>query len=100
MLKCDIVSVRMFGILREVRRKRGLPATAAVTLPAEGISASRVAEDLELPLERIEGVFCNHTIYGLEHIVRPGDTIAFVPFGTPGPHRIYLGLREAGKNRD
>lgn len=92
------VAVRMFGLLRAARRTAGLPYAATVTVPPEGISAASIADDLELPRELIEGVFCNHTVYGLDHIVMPGDEIAFVPYGTPGPHRIYLGLRDAGND--
>jgi hypothetical protein len=91
------VSVKMFGMLREVRRARGLPASAEVVVPTEGVSAERVALDLGLPLDRIEGVFCNHTIHPVTQTVRPGDTIAFVPYGTPGPHRFFLGLYRAGR---
>ena len=29
--------------------------------------------------------------------VSPGDRVAFVPYGTPGPHRVFLGLYTAGK---
>ncbi len=86
----------MFGSLHTLRRARGLPAAAEVVLPAEGRSAAAVAEELELPLEGIEAVFCNHRVYALDHVIRPGDVVAFVPPGTPGPHRYSLGIRGAG----
>ena len=56
-----------------------------------------IATRLDLPHDLIEGVFCNHTVYGLDHVIRPGDRIAFVPYGTPGPHRFTLGLYDAGR---
>lgn len=93
----QLVAVRMFGALRDIRKEQGLPPTAELPVPAEGLPAEQVADELGLPIERIEGVFCNHTIHGLDHIVRPGDTIAFVPYGTPGPHRFFLGLYRAGR---
>ena len=40
----------------------------------------------------------NRTVYGIGHHVDPGDRVAFVPYGTPGPHRVYLGLYKAGKD--
>jgi nitroreductase len=49
-----------------------------------------------LPVDTIEGAFCNHSIHGLAHVVMRGDQVAFVPYGTPGPHRYFLGLYEAG----
>ena len=65
------VSVRMFGVLRAWRAERGLPVERC-RVRAEGEAARDVAERLELPLERIEGVFVNHRIHGLGEIVRPG----------------------------
>lgn len=92
--------VRMFGLLDAYRRERGLPSTATVDIPEEGLTARELAERLELPLDRIEGVFCNHVVYKLGHLIHPGDEVAFVPYGTPGPHRFFLGLYEAGKGAE
>lgn len=89
--------IRMFGNLYTLRKKRGLPTVAEIWLPPEGRRASEVAEELDLPLSRIEGVFCNHTAYSLDKILKPGDEIAFIPTGVPGPHRYMLGIHAAGK---
>jgi hypothetical protein len=91
------VSIRAFGVLGGILRERGHSCTFAYSIPAEGLSASEIAAELELPLDRIEGVFHNHVIRSVEQRVMPGDSIAFVPYGTPGPHRFFLGLYEAGK---
>lgn len=91
------VDVRMFGTLAAYRTERGLATSETVTVPAEGASASDIADQLGLPHDLIEGVFCNHTVYGLEHVIHPGDRVAFVPYGTPGPHRFTLGLYDAGR---
>ena len=74
-----------------------MPTTAEVEAPEDGTSARQIALDLELDLSVIEGVFVNGTVYDLGHSVMPGDRIAFVPQGTPGPHRVYLGLYSAGR---
>jgi hypothetical protein len=94
------VTVRMFGQLHTLRRDGGLPTTVIVSVPADGISAADLAARLDLPLETIEGVFCNHTVYGLDRVIVPGDRVGFVPYGTPGPHRVFLGLYQAGKGRE
>lgn len=91
------VSIRAFGVLGSILREHGHPSTLAFAIPTEGLSASEIAAELELPLDRIEGVFHNHVIRSVEQTVMPGDSIAFVPYGTPGPHRFFLGLYEAGK---
>lgn len=91
------VTVRMFGSLHTHRKTRGLDTTVTVDVPMEGISSRSLAQRLELPLDQIEGVFCNGHVYGLSRIVLPGDRVGFVPHGTPGPHRFMLGLYQAGK---
>lgn len=91
------VTIRMFGLLHTLRRSRGLPATIVMELPPEGMTALEIAHRLELPPERIEAVFCNHRTYELNHRIYPGDRVAFVPPGVPGPHRFYLGIHQAGK---
>jgi hypothetical protein len=74
------VEVRMFGSLHALRREAGA-----------------IALGLDLPLDAIEGVFCNGHVYGLGHVLAPGDRVGFVPHGTPGPHRFMLGLWSAGR---
>lgn len=92
------VRVRMFGLLRKVREESDLPQSAEIEVPAEGITGHELARQLEIPPHMVEGIFINHVVHGLDERVRPGDRVAFVPFGTPGPHRVYLGLYDAGRS--
>jgi len=92
------VTVRVFGSLRPGREARGLPCTLEVEVPVEGRVARDIAEDLGLPLDRVEGVFVNHVVRPVSDVVHPGDRIAFVPNDTPGPHRVFLGLYSAGNS--
>lgn len=93
-------TVRLFGALHTLYRERGLSTTLDVEVPAEGLTAKELALALDLPLDMVEGVFCNRAVYPIDHVVRPGDRVAFVPKGTPGPHRFFLGLYAAGKGRE
>ena len=88
--------IRMFGVLYTYRGKKGLSASVDIQLPPGGKSALSIAQELELPLDKIEAVFINNTIYPLGHLIFPGDQVAFVPYGTPGPHRYTLGIKQAG----
>ena len=88
--------IRMFGLLHTHRKKQGLSTSVKLQLPPEGRSALSIAQELELPIEKIEAVFCNNTIYSLDHQIMPGDRVAFVPVGIPGPHRYCLGIKQAG----
>lgn len=82
-------TVRMFGALHGIRRDRGLPSVVDVDIPADGCAASAIAEALELPLNRIDGVFINHRVYPLDHLVHPGDRVAFIPVGVPGGAGLF-----------
>jgi hypothetical protein len=90
------VSVRIFGSLRPLRTDVGLPHSLVVDVPGAGTTARELAISLGLPPEKIEGVFVNHVVHGIGVHIAPGDRIAFVPYGTPGPHRVLLGLHAAG----
>lgn len=90
-------TVRMFGALHTFRKDRGLPSQAEVSVPDYGCSAAAIARELNLPMEKIEAVFVNHKVYALDHKVHPGDQVAFVPTGIPGPGRMLLGIRHAQK---
>lgn len=94
-----LVTVKLFGCLHTLRKAEGLPTTVQVDVPSGGREAYQVAEELGLPLDRIEAVICNHKTHDLGHLIHPGDTIAFVPRGTPGPHRFTLGIYHAGKGK-
>ena len=90
------IHIRMFGCLHTIRKERGLGSSTDVSIPPDGCKAEDIALDLDLPLERIEGVFINHRVYNLDQTVKPGDKVAFIPTGVPGPHRFMLGIYSAG----
>ena len=94
------VTVRCFGALHSLRRERGLPTIIDVSVPDAGMTGVELAEHLDLPLDMIEGVFCNRTVRPVGWVIRPGDRVAFVPKGTPGPHRVFLGLYAAGRDSE
>lgn len=96
-MSTEPVTVRIFGSLRPVCEERGLGHVCEVVVP-EGGTARDVAQSMGIPTDLIEGVFINHTMHGLGHAVSPGDRIAFVPYDTPGPHRFFLGIYQAGKD--
>ncbi|MDW7710721.1 MAG: hypothetical protein SCH98_09605 [Deferrisomatales bacterium] len=91
------ISVRLLGCLDTLSKERGDPVEVEVPLPPEGKPAWEVAEGLRLPLDKVEAVFCNRVVWDLDHVLRPGDRVAFVPRGTPGPHRFTLGIYSAGR---
>lgn len=89
-------TVRMFGALHTLRKDRGLEPKAEVCIPPEGCTARDLAKELDLPLGKIEAVFVNHVVYGLDRVIRAGDRVAFIPTGIPSPDRVLLGIHKAG----
>lgn len=85
------VVTRTIAFLATHQQDHGRPTTIEVDVPDEGMSAVDLAASLQLPLEIIEGVFHNYTVSGLDAIVRPGDRVTFVPYGTPASHPAFFG---------
>jgi len=70
--------VRMFGSLHTIRRKRGLAPCEEMYIPPEGTTGLALAHELDLPLDKIEGVFINNFARSLDVLIRPGDKVAFI----------------------
>lgn len=92
-------AIRLFGCLHSIRKAQGLDSVAHVIIPPEGRVARDVAQELNLPLDKIEGIFINHIVHDIDETVHPGDELAFVPTGIPGPHRFMLGIYSAGNDK-
>ena len=90
------IEVRGFLHLDAVFRKKfgKIPLTMALDRPITGLA---LAEKLEIPRDEIEVVFVNGFVQALNYVIHPGDRVAFLPPGCPGPYRIALGFY--GKNQ-
>jgi len=85
------VEVRGFSFIKELLDKRGLPFPFFVDITGE-CTAGELAEKLNIPRDLIEAVFINGVVQRLSGTVKPGDRVAFIPPGTPGPYRVILGI--------
>lgn len=95
MLAKGTATVQMLGDLRLLRMQRGLAATVEVAIPPCGFAASVLARDLGLPLERIEAVLVNHQGFRLDHCIKSGDRVAFVPKEQPGETAAHWATNSA-----
>ncbi len=86
-------TIRMFGVLHSARQRSGLPSSAEVFIPPEGRHCLDVAREILLPLDKIVGVFINHTAYQPDRIIMPGDRVAFIPAGVPATDWLSYTLR-------
>lgn len=97
MSKASNTKVRMFGSLHTIRRKQALPPYEQMYIPPEGCRGLDLANELNLPLDKIEGVFINNFARSLKELIHPGDKVAFISTGVPGPHRYSLSTHSVFK---
>lgn len=88
----DTIDVVGFMDLASLFRRRGWSSPHVVPL-SEPIDGATLLARLDVPDDAVECVFINHHALGLaDAIIHPGDRVALVPPGVPGPHRFCLGI--------
>lgn len=97
MSKKGIIEVRGFlhldAFIRKIQGK--MPLILDLDAP---ITGRELAIRLDISPDEIEVIFVNGFVQELDFIINPGDRMAFLPPGCPGPYRIALGFY--GKNQD
>jgi molybdopterin converting factor small subunit len=86
------VEVRVFGALRKYLDRRNIPYFIKKHMTADDLTPMDIAGELDLPPGEIEGVFVNGKICAMDLPLSQGDRVAFLPYGTPGPYRVFLGI--------
>ena len=97
--KTNRIKILVFGFLRSYMDKQGLLYTFDKDINPKGETAYDIAVGLHIPPEEIEGVFMNGSIKNIYDSVFPGDRVAFLPYGTPGPYRVFLGMARENAKR-
>jgi len=93
------VHIRIFGALRAYMDEQDIAYVFEKEIDCEGRTAHDIASELHIPPEEIEAVFCNGRIKNIYDPVFPGDRVAFFPYGTPGPYRVFLGMARENLER-
>ena len=93
------VTIHIFGFLRRHLDERGLPYVLTESVPPEGMSAHALVERLLIPPKEVEAVFKNGQVINIYDFVGPGDRVALLPHGTPGPYRFFLGMDRENRER-
>lgn len=90
------IEVRCFGKLKKPFDEKKCPFPFTMDLETE-IKACDLAAELDISMDDVEIIFINGKVEALDHPVKPGDRVAFVPPGTPGPYRVILGFVNKNK---
>lgn len=90
--------VRGFGDIKKIFEERKWSQPIKIDLEEE-INAVDLAGKLDIPVDRIEIVFVNGKAgpFNADCLIKPGDRVAYVPPGTPGPYRVLLGFKNEDK---
>jgi sulfur carrier protein ThiS len=87
------IELHAFMGLADVFRERQWTNPTDFPLDRETTGAELMAK-LDIPMERVEVIFINRkAIAADDAVIQPGDRVALVPPGVPGPHRFLLGFK-------
>jgi sulfur carrier protein ThiS len=90
--KCnDCVELRGFGNLNILFRERNWPFPMLFPL-SNPLSGSDLLDLLDIRAEQVEVLLINGKVNTRDAEIKPGDRVALVPPGTPGPYRVLLGF--------
>jgi len=93
----NTIEVRGFLHLYAFLRKNH--GTSPLILEIEKpVTGRDLAKKLDIPFDEIEVIFVNGFVQALDYTIHPGDRLAFLPPGCPGPYRIAFGFY--GKNQE
>jgi hypothetical protein len=89
----DTVELRGFMQLESLFRNRGWLNPHLFKLDKK-VTGPELLTLLDVPPKEVEVIFVNRTAFAM-HLatIHPGDRVALVPPGVPGPHRLLLGFK-------
>ena len=86
------IELRVFMDLVGVFKERNWSIPMLVTIE-DGLIGTELMTMLNIPEKLVELIFINGKVFlSADAIVNPGDRVALVPPGTPGPYRVLLGF--------
>lgn len=87
------IELHAFMGLADVFRERQWTNPCDYPLEQETTGPELMAK-LDIPMNRVEVIFINRkAIAADDAVIHPGDRVALVPPGVPGPHRFLLGFK-------
>lgn len=94
------IEVRFFMFLAELAKERHWPTPLSLEIEG-GMTGLALLQQLAIPLERVEALMINGKVVGPTAArLQPGDRVALLPPGTPGPYRILLGIKQTQAGRE
>lgn len=92
------IELRGFGKLQKSLMDKGFQFPEMFEI-GDGTTGHQLLVTLDLVEDSVEAIFINGSVEPLSHAIQPGDRVALLPPGTPGPYRVMLGIA-GSKNRE
>lgn len=91
------IELLAFMGLRDVFRDRGWSIPHVMELPHD-MPGEELLQLLAIDRAKVESLIVNRSAISIEDaVIHPGDRVALVPPGVPGPHRLLLGIHATSK---
>ena len=88
------IEVRFFMFLTELCKERGWTSPMQLEIDQD-ITGDELLAQLDIPPERVEVLLVNgKAVWPWAARIQPGDRVALLPPGTPGPYRVLLGFKK------
>ena len=88
------IVVRFFMFLTELCKERGWTSPMQLEIDQD-ITGDELLAQLDIPPERVEVLLVNgKAVWPSAARIQPGDRVALLPPGTPGPYRVLLGFKK------
>ena len=92
------IELRAFMDLRALFGERGWSIPHFLDVEAD-MTGEELLRLVSIESARVESLIVNRSAIAVEEaIIHPGDRVALVPPGVPGPHRVLLGIRSQKKS--
>ena len=88
------IEVRFFMFLAELCKERGWTSPMQLEIEKD-ITGDELLAQLDSAPERVEVLLVNgKAVWPSAARIQPGDRVALLPPGTPGPYRVLLGFKK------
>ncbi len=82
-----------FSFLQKKLKKNGFDYVNAKKNIPKNFTVSDLIHSMKLNKDDVEAVFINGKANSFTYIIQDNDRVGLIPPGTPGPHRLLLGIR-------
>ncbi len=90
------ITFNAFSFLKEKLKKQNISSSNNIMEVPKDYTCNQLIDTLGYKDGEVEYVFINHKVSTKETILKDGDRVALVPPGTPGPYRIFFGVKKLG----